>query len=64
MPNIPNELVYWGVEHIMEGYCELRNAQTSAKMTTISSHGVYDVFPEVRAELRKIRPVELFDVFG
>lgn len=60
--NIPNDLVFRSVEHIVQGNCEVCDPQAGPKMTPCAADIENDVFPQLFAQLLELPPVEVLDV--
>ena len=56
MPNIPQYLVQWSIEDIMEGYCQLDNSEAWTKVTPSS----WNIEDDIRTQLFR----ELFQLLN
>lgn len=64
MPHIPNNLVLWCVEYIVQCNGELSHTQGAAQVTTSATDGVDHVCSQLLAQLPQLCCVEVFQVHG
>lgn len=60
--NIPNDLVLWSVEHIVQRHCQVSDPQAGAEMPSCAADIVDDIFPQLLAQLLQLPFVEVLYV--
>ena len=64
VPNIPNQLIDWRVEYIMNSHRHFYHPQTSTKMASIYRDVVYDELSELIAYLNQLGLIQFFKSAG
>src|SRR5690606_3830245 len=60
--HIPDQLIIWGVQHIVQGHGELHHTQAGPEMTAVNTDTIDDVLSEFGTELRQLGAAEFFQV--
>ena len=64
VPHIKDDLVLWGVEHIVQRHSEVCDPQAGSQVPSSVADGVDHVLPDLLGQLLELAAVEILDVDG
>ena len=64
MPDIPDQLVIWGIINIVQCDREFHHPKAGGEMTTMDTHHIYDELAEFIADLVQLLLTHVTKVFG